>query len=409
MPEKSHQGLVLRDVKVTRGGKTFTQKRWVKAGEDEPAPKKGKKIEDDKSKESYKIGEQFNFLGKDLTIEKVSESQKTVKLSNRKVYTFEAIEFGKRGISGGKYNIGDEVNFNNKKHKIVRINDTVNVVEFEDGTRHSFDDLETFSEKKPEPKKEIKIKDLKPQKKIPEKPKIISEVKVAIKTKSTDVITGSAKDGSLSAKDRKNADKQIQEFVKNLKSEEDKIRIDKSDSVSYAAKAYTCGISFAINAYLLSDRKKSYDYETRGVKDFEDNEKEWNEKKCQLLDEFLDKAPKVNTTSYRGMHWDMDNPIEKKLYDKFISEISEGNIIKSKSYTSTTVNSGILKHYSETSEKNAITAKIEYKTKGGVYMASESQSPEQQEVLLPHGMKFKIIEVGKMRGGNINIKMQEVD
>ena len=109
------------------------------------------------------------------------------------------------------------------------------------------------------------------------------------------------------------------------------------------------------------------------------------------------------------MHWDMTNPIEKKLYDKFISEISEGNIIKNKAYTSTTVNSDILKHYSEKKSKNDITAKIEYKTKNGVYMASESQTYDQHEVLFPRGMKFKIVEVGKMRGGNINIKMEEVD
>ena len=34
-------GLVKRKVKVRRGGKTFQQYRWVKAGTEEPAEKKG--------------------------------------------------------------------------------------------------------------------------------------------------------------------------------------------------------------------------------------------------------------------------------------------------------------------------------------------------------------------------------
>ena len=99
MPEKSHKGLVLRDVTVKRGGKSFTQKRWVKAGEDEPKPKKGKKEPEPKPKGSYNVDEAIKFMGKNLKIEKVSESEKTVKLSDGKVYTFDAIEKGKQGIS----------------------------------------------------------------------------------------------------------------------------------------------------------------------------------------------------------------------------------------------------------------------------------------------------------------------
>ena len=95
MTERSHKGLVLRDVKVTRGGKTFTQKRWVKAGNDEPEEKKPSKKEV-KGKESFKIGSKLSLMGKDLTIEKVSESEKTVKLSDGKVYTFDAIDKGSK-------------------------------------------------------------------------------------------------------------------------------------------------------------------------------------------------------------------------------------------------------------------------------------------------------------------------
>ena len=40
--EKSHKGLVLREVTVKRGGKTFKQKRWVRPGEDEPEEREKK-------------------------------------------------------------------------------------------------------------------------------------------------------------------------------------------------------------------------------------------------------------------------------------------------------------------------------------------------------------------------------
>ena len=95
MTEKSHKGLVQREITVRRGGKTFKQMRWVKPGEDEPAPKKGKKI-DSKEKGSFNIGEAISFMGNNLRIMKVSESEKTVKLSDGKVYTFEAINKGKK-------------------------------------------------------------------------------------------------------------------------------------------------------------------------------------------------------------------------------------------------------------------------------------------------------------------------
>ena len=182
--EKSHRGLVLRDVEVTRKGKKFTQKRWVKPGEDEPAPKKGKKIEDepeskkdkkiedDKSKESYKIGEQFNFLGnKYAKVEKVSESQKTVKLSDGLVYTFEAIEAGKKGISGGKYNIGDKINYKGENKTITSINMLIKTVELDNMGSVPFKDLDKITEK---PKK-LSVKDLKP---IEKKPEIKKEKKI---------------------------------------------------------------------------------------------------------------------------------------------------------------------------------------------------------------------------------------
>lgn len=92
MTERSHKGLVQREIEVTRKGKKFKQLRWVKAGKDEPKEKPSKKDEP-KSKGLFNVGDEINFLGKDLKIEKVSEKEQTIKI-NGKVYTFDAIKKG---------------------------------------------------------------------------------------------------------------------------------------------------------------------------------------------------------------------------------------------------------------------------------------------------------------------------
>jgi hypothetical protein len=398
MVKQNKSGLVQREVTVKRGGKSFKQLRWIRPGDDEPEERKGKKEEvkgDSKGKGSYKIGEQFNFLGdKYMKVEKVNESERTVKLSNGLVYTFEAIEAGKKGISGGKYNIGDKVNYTGKEHTITGINQVTGLIEL--------DNMGSISENDLNPKEKT-VKDLKP------KPKKEVETK-QISDKESKVIKGSTKDGSLSAKDRKNADKELQEFIKHEKEQEIKKGISDFDRMSGSAKQYTAGSSFMLTAYLLNDRKKGYDYETRGLKNIDKEEREWYDKKIKLLDEFLDKAPKVETTSYRGMHWDMSDEHESKLYKNFIDEMKVGEVIESKAYSSTTVSKSILSHYSSSRISgigSSKYAKIEYETKSGVYIASESQTYEQLEVLLPHHTKFEVIK-NEIKGNTHIIKLREV-
>ena len=88
MVERSHKGLVLKEIKVKRGGKTFTQKRWVKVGKDDPAPKEGKK-EVIESKGKFNIGDIIRYRGENFEVEKISESEQTVKISGI-IYTFDA-------------------------------------------------------------------------------------------------------------------------------------------------------------------------------------------------------------------------------------------------------------------------------------------------------------------------------
>ena len=145
----SHKGLVLKDVEVKRNGKIFTQKRWVKPGEDESVPKKDKKIEPEKLG-SFSVGDNISILGKRMKIEKVSESQETIKMDNGEVYTLIAVQkYGKK----------------------------------------------ITSKPEPKPKKELKIKDLKP---IPKK-----EIKKLPKNKS------------ILLKDLVKSEEEANKFVKN--------------------------------------------------------------------------------------------------------------------------------------------------------------------------------------------------
>ena len=90
MVERSKTGLVKKKITVKKNGKTYERYQWVKAGEDEPAERKDKKVELTK-KGSYAIGEFIDFMGNNLHIVKFSESQKTIKLSDGNVYTFAAV------------------------------------------------------------------------------------------------------------------------------------------------------------------------------------------------------------------------------------------------------------------------------------------------------------------------------
>lgn len=102
MVERSHKGLVLRDVTVKRGGKTFTQKRWVRPGEDEPKEKPSKKEEVKGIKGKFNIGDIISFMGSTLTIEKISEVEGTFKLSDGGVYTMGALDKFAKPINDSK-------------------------------------------------------------------------------------------------------------------------------------------------------------------------------------------------------------------------------------------------------------------------------------------------------------------
>jgi len=301
MVERSKTGLVKKKITVKKNGKTYERYQWVKAGEDEPAEKKGKKVEPTK-KGSFNIGDTVFYGGKNREIIKVSESQKTVKLNNNQVYTFEAIN---------------------------KIN----------------------SMKKPDPKKEIKIKDLKP-------------------TSKKEINT-------------KDLSKQMTTYTNNL----DKLLINNTQN-------YTSTDFGTLNPYM---RENKY------------GENKVNDKKIDNINKFLKDAPKMNGTVYRGMSFWEDDKDSKNNFNTFMTEIKKNKTCTFKSFTSTSTDKRMVEQtFTSGGHDMAHSVIFEIKSKAGVYLNGVSDFPKEHEVLFNKNSKFKILKINDKNPNNIKIIMEEI-
>ena len=223
----------------------------------------------------------------------------------------------------------------------------------------------------------------------------------------SEMITGSMKDGSLNKKERKEASENLMAFLNDLEEKEGKIE-NKYDSVRHAGKVYTMGYSWDLNAYLLSDRKKGFDFMESGLKDIDDEEKGILDNSVELLDKFLSKAPKVKTTTYRQMRWDPDNPVQKKNFDNFVSNLVVGDMMASKAFSSTTSSKKMATEISNMARRGEMTASLTYETTG-VYLNGESKYPDQEEILLERDVEYEIVSVSSNKNkDHYNIKLREV-
>lgn len=94
------EGMVQKEVQVTRGGQTFTRKQWVKAGDDDkkekPAAKQDGGGKEDTSKEDAKPNDKLKQFV-DQRLDKVSRSGSTI-VTNRKHAQLIVDEGKKRGM-----------------------------------------------------------------------------------------------------------------------------------------------------------------------------------------------------------------------------------------------------------------------------------------------------------------------
>jgi hypothetical protein len=330
MPEKSKKGLILKEVEVKRGGKTFKRKQWVRASEDEPEPKKGKK-EIPKSKGLFNIGDKISFMGNNLVIMKVSESEKTIKLSDGKVYTFGAIE-----------------KFSKPKEEV----------------------------KKEIPKKETKIKDLKPIKEKEVKPKVI-------------ISKEEPKAGDFLSFENEDAKKKIQKYIKTKEFKKDK-------ETQKSIHAYTLTHYGYMNSYLRDN-------------DLLGGDKEEIEGYINKFSSFLDDAPKVEGTFYRGMYFYKSEKDNIKDMNKLISNIEstgEGGNIEFPAFTSTAANRVMAEAFAEVGKSRSHSMIVEIETKKGVYL--NGLSPISNEITLNKGSKFKIVSFDKSDPDNMILKLVQL-
>ena len=351
---KVERGLREEKVKVVRGGKTFYRKQRVGRKEEEKGTDFASQL---------KIGDKIKFMGEEKEITHIHDISGSFELDNKLSYSPKEIN---------KY--GESIKDEPKKPPVIM----------------------GLNKPEPEPEKEKpEIKESKP-------------IKKEVEIKESKII-GSAKDGSLTAKERKLASKNMENFISDL--EEKEKGIDKADSIRKSAKFYTGGFSYNYNYYLLSDKKQQFDFMTNGLTDITPEDKEELDISIKQLDEFLDKAPKVESTVYRWMQWDLNDPTSKKMYDDFVSNIEVGKTIESKAYSSTTTSKKVMENIGrEYGKKSNITAHIEYESKSGVYLNGESKYTEQQEVLFKHGVKFEVVEVTPLnKNKKMTIRLREVD
>lgn len=344
---KLERGLREEKVKVVRGGKTFYRLQRVGTKEEEKGDLASR----------LKVGEKIKFMGEEREIKMINELTGSFELDTGKSYTPKEIN---------KYGESIEAKLERKVPSII------------------------IGLNKPEP----------------EKPKI--EEKYEPKLEETSKIVGGSKDGSLSANDRKQATKNMEKFIGELEDEEKGKNIAGDDSVRKAGSYYTKGNAIDFNTYLIADKKEIMDFETYGLRNIEGEEKAEVDKRIKILDEFLDRAPKVKGVSYRAMWWDPNDPVQKKRFDDFISDLKPGNVVESKPYSSTTTSKKMMKDFTKMAKGGDITAHVEYES-NGVYLNGESKSPEQQEVLIGHGVKFEVagVEFSKNKK-HVNIKFREV-
>lgn len=237
---------------------------------------------------------------------------------------------------------------------------------------------------KPEPEKEEKLKE-KPE----DRPRPKPEPEKDIPSEKMDT------------KDIKGMNVQMEEYRKSLVGNEE------SEDNMFAVRGYTGGTYSEINQYLRDGKIIAWGEEeprkpNKGeVKEIGDS--------ISSISDFINTAPKVEGTVYRGMKWDMTDKGGEKSYNDFIQNIEVGKTIEIKNFSSTTPQKKVMEEFSPALRGHTrLTMEIE--TKNGVYLDGLSKYPKQHEILLDHNSKFEVIEFipPTSRGKRGVLKLKEV-
>ena len=321
--------------------------------------------------------------------------------------------------------IGDSINFRGKESEVTRINPVTHSIELDNKISHTPKEINKYGEidervpekveekeSKVEPKieekpKELIIQGLNKPEEVKEEPKIeedvISRLKVGSKLffmgteRTVEDIDYNSKQVTIEGKkfsfELVNKIGKIIETAEEKKirfgfdvEKEDKKITDYSNSIgkkggkyekmTEGIEAYTTHYYEDMNAYLR-------DPDAKIVLGKEDVEK-YN----KGLSDFIDGAPKVSGTFYRGMKFNKE--YEKDTMNKFLSGIEKigvGNVLELKSFTSTSPDKKVADIFSGDADDYGILLKI--KTNKGIYLTPMS-AVHTEEILINKNSKFII-------------------
>jgi len=127
------------------------------------------------------------------------------------------------------------------------------------------------------------------------------------------------------------------------------------------------------------------------------------DERMKVLSNFLEDAPKIKETVYRGMGWGTSKR-DKKDFDKFIYDVENNEELSLKSFTSTSVNKEIAEYFGD----NTHSIMFEIKSNNGVYLNGTSAFPTEKEVLFNKNSNFEIQSIDKSDyPRRVIIKLQE--
>lgn len=142
-------------------------------------------------------------------------------------------------------------------------------------------------------------------------------------------------------------------------------RLDIPDSQKQSVRYYTRANYNEINGYYRGVYKTISDEALKNANN---------------LDEFLKNAPKVETTSYRGID------ASKSLFDQMKS-LRKGDPYSDKAFISTTYDRKVVKDFSSSSQYQV---ELTIKGKNGVLIENLSVAKREKEILFGRGSKFKV-------------------
>jgi hypothetical protein len=134
-------------------------------------------------------------------------------------------------------------------------------------------------------------------------------------------------------------------------------------------------------------------------KDLSSDEVQQAESYAKAINQYIETAPTFNGTIYRGMRFD-----SKDERDQFIQNVSGGYSLEAmSSFSSSKI---ISKDFASRGEHGIL---FKVKNRSGVSIRNLSPNPDEDEVMVPKGAKYRIVGAPKKSGKTLLVELEELD